>query len=127
MPRVDDDSLGDDRILLRRILPAWIIDEGGKYRPQSIAFVDRHTSEVSVFVADLTDSVAVLRGHPDDSLVAFTVEIPRSVGGIVARTPENPDISHRVLCYPSTSSMRRAGKLIAERANWVKLIPPAHS
>jgi hypothetical protein len=127
MPRVDDESLGDDRVLLRRILPSWIIHESGRYRPQSVAFVDRHTFEVSVFVADLTDSESVLRGHEGDSLVAFAVATPRSYGGIVARTPENPDVSHRVLCYPSTSSMRKAGKQIADEAQWIKLIPPVSS
>ncbi len=127
MPRVDDESLGDDRLLLRRILPQWIIRENGRYRPQSIAFMDRHTYEVSVFVADLTDAVLILQGHPQASLVAFVVGIPRSAGGIVARTPENLDTSHRVLCYPNNSSMRRAAKLIADRAQWVRLIPPDSS
>ena len=127
MPRVDDESLGDDRVLLRRIVSSWIIHESGTYRPQSIAFVDRYTFEVSVFVADLTDPETVPRGHPDDSLVAFRVEIPRSAGGIVACTPENPDASHRVICYPNPSRMKAAGKLMAERAQWIKLIPPVSS
>jgi len=127
MPRVDDDSLGNDRLLLRRILPEWIISEKGVCRPQSIAFVDRRTNEVSVFVADLTNAESVLEGHPEASLVAFAVEIPRSAGGIVARTPENPDASHRVLCYPSNSSMKRVAKLIAEGAQWIRLIPPVSS
>ena len=95
----------------------------GTYRPQSIAFVDRYTFEVSVFVADLTDPETVLRGHPDDSLVAFRVEIPRSAGGIVACTPENPDASHRVICYPNPSRMRAAGKLIAERGAMDQVYP----
>jgi len=127
MPRVDDESLGDDRLLLRRILPEWIIRENGRYRPQSIAFMDRHTYEVSVFVADLTDAVSILQGHPQANLVAFVAGIPRSVGGIVARTPENSDPSHRVLCYPTQGLMRKAAKLIAEGAQWINLIPPVSS
>jgi hypothetical protein len=127
MPRVDDDSLGNDRLLLRRIVPAWIIADKGSYRPSSLSFIDRRTYEVSVFVADLTDPDSVLEGHPGISLVAFAVEIPRSAGGIVALTPENPDASHRVLCYPSNSSMRKAAQLIAAGAQWIRFIPPIAS
>ena len=62
MDRVDDKDLGDERRLYRRILPAWIIREDGKCRPQSVALNDRHTHEVSVFVADMTSVSAVMEG-----------------------------------------------------------------
>ncbi len=112
MDRVDDPDLGDETVLWRRVLPGWLNpNEGGEYRPQSLAFVDRLTHEVSVFVADLTDVVAVMNGRPDESLVAITAGVPRTAGGIVAKTPENPDPAHRVLCYPNDSRMKKVAKI----------------
>ncbi len=125
MDRVDDEDLGDERLLYRRILPSWIIRENGEYRPQSIALMDRHRHEVSVFVSDMTTASDVLRDYPDQSLVEFQVALPRSCAGIIAKTPENPDPAHRVLCYPNPSAMRRAAKIIVEHIQWVILRPPS--
>jgi hypothetical protein len=128
MARIDDESLGAERILWRRILPHWIINEGGRYRPQSIAFVDRRTFEVSVFVADLTDEDSLMSKYPGESLAAIPAGLPRSLGGIVAKTPENPDPAHRVLVYSTPSAMKKASKILAEYALWVRLInsPPVN-
>lgn len=122
MDRVDDKDLGDEALLYRRILPSWIIHEDGVYRPQSVALKDRHTSEVSVFVADLTTVDAVMQGHPDDSLIEFQAALPRSCAGIISKTPENPDPAHRVLCYPTGNQMVKAAKIIATNCRWVR--PP---
>ena len=78
MDRVDDEDLGDETLLYRRIIPGWIIREDGEYRPQSIAFVDRRTNEVSVFVADMTTASAIMQDYPDQSLVEFEAALPRS-------------------------------------------------
>lgn len=133
MPRVDDPGLDGETVLWRRVLPAWLIadaDQEGGYRPGSWAFTDRHTREVSVFVAGLTDVEKVLDGYPDDSLVAIKAGVPRGAGGTVALTPENPDPAHRVICYENPSQMRRAAKLITDKNNfkWVRLkVPPPPS
>jgi hypothetical protein len=124
MNREDDGDLGDQRLLYRRILPGWIIREDGECRPQSIALIDRLTDEVSVFVADMTTASAVMQDYPDQSLVEFKVGLPRSCGGIVCKTPENPDPAHRVLRYPSGNKMLKAAKLIAVNCHWVILRPP---
>jgi hypothetical protein len=124
--RTDDSDLPDDTSRWRRVHPNWLTrEESGGYRPQSVAFVDRLTSEVSVFVAALTDADSVIAGHPDQSLVAFPAAIPRSVGGIIAKTPEGPNPAHRVLCYPSGGAMKRAAKKITEPGvfHWVRLVP----
>ncbi|HZW29580.1 MAG TPA: hypothetical protein VFF52_02680 [Isosphaeraceae bacterium] len=126
MTRIDDETLGDERILWRRILPHGIINDEGRYRPQSIAFVDRRTFEISVFVADMADEDSLMSKYPGESLAAIPARLPRSLGGIVARTPENPDAAHRVIVYPTPSAMKKASKILAENAQWVRLIksPP---
>jgi len=127
MPRINDEELSNEKVLWRRIIPAWITtDENGQWCPQSLAFIDRHTSEVSVYVAELTDETTVLDRHPGDSIVAFLASIPRSIGGIVAKTPEDPNPAHRVLCYEGGSQMKRAAKKITEKGSytWVVLVPP---
>jgi hypothetical protein len=123
MSRTDDNDLGAERILYRRIRPEWLIFEDGACRPQSVAFIDRHTYEVSVFVGDMSDVGALMKDFPDQSLVGFKAALPRSCQGIVARTPENPDPAHRVLCYPNPSRMVRAAKLIATNCQWI-VAPP---
>jgi hypothetical protein len=124
MVRVNDDELSDDRVLWRRILPEWIYKEGGEYRPASLAFIDRRTGEVSVFVTDLTDEYTIMSDYPNESLLAFEARVPRSIGCIIAKTPENPNPAHRVICYENGSAMKRAGKLISKNFKWVRLLPP---
>src|SRR4051812_17061719 len=122
MIREDDKDLKDEQMLYHRITADWLIFENGEYRPQSVAFIDRHTYEVSVFVAGMIDVDAFMKSSPDQSLVGFPAGLPRSFEGIVSRTPENPDPAHRVLCYPNKSKMRTAAKIIAVNCYWV--IPP---
>ncbi len=68
MPRADDDSLGDETVLWRRIIPSWIAFKDGRYRPASFAFVDRRSFEVSVFVAHLTDQDELMNPYPSDGV-----------------------------------------------------------
>jgi hypothetical protein len=65
MALVKDDDLSGDTVLWRRILPSWIQGENGQYRPQSIAFVDRLTGEVSVFIANMTDIDTIMKNYPN--------------------------------------------------------------
>jgi len=129
MTRVDDQDLDDEDVLWRRVLPTWITpDEVTDYRPISLAFIDRHTSEVSVSVASLTDKATMLKEHPDDSLVAFKAGAVRKAGGIIGLTPENPDPAHRVLCYDNPSQMKKAAKSLTDSSvfSWVVLKPPTN-
>ncbi len=124
MPRTDDDSLGDETVLWRRIIPSWIAFKDGRYRPASFAFVDRRSFEVSVFVAHLTDQDELMNPYPSDGLVAFPARLPRTFGGIVAATPENPHQGHRVLVFPDTRTMRKAAEVLANSSQWVRFVPP---
>jgi len=125
--RHDDQTLGDDDRLLRRIKREQIIADdrdAGRYRPMSMAFRDGE-GEVSVYVRRLITVEAVLEGHPDFSLAEIPVGLARSVGCLVAQTPEDPNPAHRVIIHPSKGGMRKAAKVFADQATWVKLIPPA--
>ncbi|MGO9463723.1 MAG: hypothetical protein ACLQIB_24235 [Isosphaeraceae bacterium] len=125
--RHDDQTLADDDRLLRRIRREQIISddrEAGRYRPMSMAFREGADGEVSVYVRSLTTVEAVLEGHAEFSLAEITVGLARSVGCRVAKTPEDPNPAHRVIIHPSKSGMRKAAKIFADQALWVKLIPP---
>jgi hypothetical protein len=123
MALVKDDDVVGDTVLWRRILPAWIIEENGRYRPQSIAFVDRHTEQLSVYVAHLTNETVVMQDYPDQSLIAFRAEIPLSEGCTVYKIPDDPNPAHRVLCNETQSAMRRVGKRISRDFTWVRRLP----
>src|SRR4051812_22133372 len=98
--RVDDPSISNDEVLWRRILPAWIYHQpDGVIRPASVAFSDRLSSELSVHLASvLSDPDRALAGRPQDSLVAVTVSLVRSLGYAVARDPTPDDPSHALIC-----------------------------
>ena len=124
MPRTDDDCLAGEAILWRRIVPSWITYKDGRHRPGSFAFVDRLTFEVSVFVASLTDESALMEPYPADSLVGFPASLPRSLGAIVAATPENSHPGHRVIVYQNAGAMKKASQILARKAEWVRFKPP---
>jgi hypothetical protein len=131
MPRRnDDESLSDDQLLIRAIWDsrdAFTQTEDGNFRPSSAAFIDRRSSEVSVFVADLTDLDEIRARFPSFGLVSVSVGLVRSLGYIVAATPEEDDPadpSHRVLCPGpnlGTSDLKKAAKSLALKANWIQL------
>lgn len=126
MERHDDETLADDERLLRRIKKQQIIPDekqANTYRPMSMAFRDG-SDEVSVYVRSLTTVDAVLEGHAEYSLAEITVRLARSVGCMVARTPEDPDPAHRVIIHETKGGMKKASKVFANEASWVKLIPP---
>lgn len=124
MALVKDDGLAGDTVLWRRIVPNWIYEENGRYRPQSIALVDRHTGEVSVFVAHLTDESTVMHDYPDQSLIAFKAQIVLDEGCSICRNTDDPNPAHRLLCHSSQSVMRRIGKKVSQDFHWVRLLKP---
>jgi len=124
MALVKDDDLAGDTVLWRRILPTWITEENGHYRPQSIALVDRLSGEVSVFVAHLTDESTVMRGYPDQSLIAFRAQVALDEGCTICRKTDDPNPAHRLLCHSSQSVMRRIGKKVSHDFQWVRLLKP---
>ena len=123
--RTDDLTLADEKVVLRRIwnTPEWVPEnQDGPLRPSSVAFLDARTNEVSVNAAEETTIGNVLSGYPDFGLVSLTVGIPRQEKHIVAKTPEIPDESHRVICPPvdsSRGSRKSAARIMAEESKWV--------
>lgn len=126
--RIDDVSLGDDELLWRRIIDRpneWFtIADDGTLVASSAAFKDS-TNEVSVNVASQTTVKDVLGSYEDQGLVSITVELPRSLGHIVAKTlePDDPDDpSHRVICPPSAIKNKqrmRDARLMARSSIWI--------
>jgi hypothetical protein len=117
--RRDDPSIEDDEQLFRRILPQWIHREvDGSCRPQSLAFVDRKSYELSVHRARLTSPNAVLAAHPSNSLVAFRAGMARELGYKVVSDPQDTDPSHVLIC-PTPEG--RNAKTIARSCTWVVL------
>ncbi len=127
LPRTDDKSVADEEDLLRRIWnqPQWVDLKrlaAGDFRPSSVAFLDNHTREVSVFRAVEKTPEEALDGFPDYGLVSITAGFSRSQGLIVATTPEVEDPSHRVLCDdPGAMSLSRKAKAraLAGAAVWI--------
>ncbi len=122
-PRVDDSSIADDEVLWRRIIPSWLQHEpNGNLRPQSVAFIDRHTGEVSVHLASIMrDPTIALRGHPEDSLTSIRAGYPRSLGYAIVSDPKPEDSSHALICPSPTKKHARD---IAKESTWVVLRDP---
>lgn len=117
--RADDRSIADPARLWRRIIPRWVYhEEGEPPRPQLAAFIDRHTGEVSIHIADLTTPEKALAGRPDDSLAEVTAGLARSLGLMVVRDPTEEDPSHALICPCPTKSQ---AKTLARAARWVVL------
>jgi hypothetical protein len=126
--RSDDPSLDNDAILLRRIWnqPAWITAKAlrqGRLEPSSAAFLD-DLDEVSVFVSPPKNAEELLVGYEAFGVVAIRAGVPRSLGHIVAITPEEEDPSHRAIC-PGSSNLsigrKSAAKQMAASSEWVVL------
>ena len=122
--RVDDGSIGDDEILWRRLIPAWIVrnPDGTFLRASSAAFDDGIDGEVSVHLASLTTTDRVLEGRRDDSVVALPARFPRSLGHVVVRDPKPDDPSHALICPPPGLRGKRKRKdalLMAKEAGLV--------
>jgi len=117
--RVDDPSVTDDTILWRRVLPDWLHkNEDGSYRPQSIAFVDRGSHELSVHISHMTTPQKALAGFPDDSLASFTAGFARSLGFKVVPDSTPVDPSHALICPSPTG---KKAKKFAKESTWVVL------
>ena len=97
--RCDDETLGDETVLMRRVRPDQIIhdQEAGRYRPQSLALRDGKDGEVSVYVKGLCTPDSVLEGHVGYSLASVLTGRVRALGCIVSKTPEDPNPAHRVI------------------------------
>jgi hypothetical protein len=121
-PRIDDPSIPDDAVLWRRILPSWVHKSPEGERPQSFAFIDTLSGEVSFQIAAETTKQDVLQDYPDHRIVAIKAAFLRSLGYVLVRDPEGGGAAHVLMC-PATPMKRKAlekdAKRIALAAEWV--------
>jgi hypothetical protein len=105
----DDPTIENSAVLLRRVIPKFIVHtpDGGQ-RISSAAFKDGR-GELSVAIAALTTYEKLLEGRPDDRIARFLAEIPRGLALNVMADPLPEDAAHAIICPKATSS--KADKL----------------
>lgn len=123
---VDDATISDETRLWRRIAPSEIrVDpQTGVATASDSAY---RTHQMSVHIANLTDTRAVLANYPNHSLTEFTAGDARAVGCMVVRDPLESDPSHALVCRNDDHTQRLTksqAKQIANRARWVILRVP---
>jgi hypothetical protein len=124
---IDDPSICDGDILLRRIPPTWWeFDENmGVVRPTSQGFRDhRSGTPMSVHLLAVLQqhgvpAAALLDGHRGFALVAITAGLARRVGQGIRRVPLDGDPAHAEVFGDKTSAVRRA---LAKQSSWI--VPP---
>lgn len=134
--RVDDGSIRDEEVLLRRLLPDWVErDESGRVRPKSLAFIDRRSGELSVHRQPLTSDAFVLRKHPTHGIAAFPAGAARTEGFAVVPDPiqnepgMEDDPSHALVIPPpgtNPSKVKTLARKLAHRADTVVIREPTN-
>jgi len=125
--RQDDTSIGDDVILWRRILDDrgwWTTDPDGRIRPASVAFKDRQSNEVSMYIATLTSETEVLSKHLSHGIVRIKAGQIRAAGTFNITADEIPveeDPAGRAHIVVSPSPNTKAARIMAQCASWVRL------
>lgn len=113
----DDPSISDEERLWRRIWPNHVSKSKDPIIPQSRAFRDNHTGEVSVHRADLITPEDALAEYPTHYLVEITAGQVRALGEYaVVADPIVDDPSH-ALILPSPT--RGDAKRLARQAQWI--------
>lgn len=125
--RPDDDSISDDALLWRGILPQWIHQlADGSTQPQSLAFVDGSESgEVSFFLAAETSKERVMAGRPFTHIAVVRATVLRELGYTLARDPggASGDTAHVVACpdeRKTRKQIQRDARKIRDAAEWVE-------
>ena len=115
---VDDLSIGDDTVLWRAILPAWIVPGPTGPRASSAAF---KSEEVSVFIAAETTPQELLgRLPPGSRLQWLTAGDVRAVDCIIVRDANPP--GHALILRRDAPGQTLTGgqaKRLQGRAQWV--------
>ena len=123
----DDQAVGDEIALLRRIPPVhFYLDKRlRRFRPSSAAFEGNSDGDpMSVYRNDIIASEQgtverVMVGHDGFGLVALEAGQFRSRQQTIFPDPLQEESSHTKVCGPKTDSKRR---WFAKQARWV--IPP---
>lgn len=107
---LDDPSIRDACLLLRRIVRDWLIyDENrGKHRISSQAFTN---PQLSVNIGDdlLAEGYqfqAVLERYPHEGLAAITTRLAREKDQAVCRDPAPPELCHGLVVGKKTNATR---------------------
>jgi hypothetical protein len=124
---VDDSTIGDEDVLLRRIPPVWWIpDENlGRLRPTSQAFNNHgNGSPMSVHLQKVLEEHrlpvnSVLEGHVGFALASITAGLARTHAQRIRRKPLDDDPAHAEVFGEKTRSVRKA---FAMGAVWA--VPP---
>jgi len=87
MAIVNDDSIPNDATLLRVLIPGWTCTVNGRYRPQSLAFRDTLTGEVSCFIHSEDVEARVREMYPNHEIAAITAGAVRESGYVIQRRP----------------------------------------
>jgi hypothetical protein len=85
MAVINDVSIPDSAILFRVLRDDWTCVKNGRTRPQSLAFIDGLTGEVSCFVDGEGIEAAVRQMFPGLQIAKTTVRIVRQSGFAVER------------------------------------------
>lgn len=115
------ESISNDALLYRRIIPSWITWEDGKPRPTSEAFKDRREYKLSVVIASECSPKRLLRGRPEDSVISIRVSAVRDLGLRVERDFDRDLPGHAVI-FPAPKSAK--ARTLAQRADWVQFRDP---
>jgi len=87
MPVIDDTSITDDAILYRVLHPGWTCSKNGRYRPQSMAFTDGRSKEVSCFIAGEGVEEKVRSMFPGLEIATVSARVVRESGFAIERRP----------------------------------------
>jgi hypothetical protein len=118
MPIVNDDSIPDDTILLRVLIPSWTCTVDGRYRPQSLAFRDGLTGDVSCFIQAEGVEAEVRRMYPNHEIAAVTAGVVRESGYAIQRRPgECPGFNSDPNMHVVIGSPNQIGKKEKERCS----------
>jgi hypothetical protein len=124
---VDDGSIHDDELLMRRIWRECISPNG---RLLNIAFIDRR-NEVSVYRSALATLADVMQGNPLMGCVDVPAALPRANEHGVTPDPlgdESRGAEAHAVIFPKPTHSRKRVKAHAERiaagARWLRRPPP---
>ena len=128
MVQIDDPSILDDEILIRRIKRDWIKQShlhGDTCRPSSQAFQNLRDNAMSVWVKSVMisegrDPASLLQNFEEDSLVSFTAGAARTLNQGVVMYVEDGDTAHAHV----VGNKRKTKSKFPDICSWVILNNP---
>lgn len=100
--RQDDQSIGNNEHLWRRVHPIQITFDNDTGEPRVSSGVFSTGDGLSVSIASETTIEALLRNYPKHSVVEFEAGVARSQGCIIVRDPTPDDPAHALVWGPKS-------------------------